>query len=164
MTRVHRFVAPTSDAMAALGEGLGRGSSGGDVLVLIGDLGAGKTTLAQGIARGMGIHEAVTSPTFVIARTHRHPGAGPDLVHVDAYRLGSTLELDDLDLETDLDSSVVVVEWGEGLVDHLSAQRLDIRIERSDAEADETRQIEISATSPRWDEYLDRLVRVGVRT
>ncbi len=164
MTRVHRFTAPTSEAMGALGDALGMGSSGGDVLVLIGDLGAGKTTLAQGIARGLGITEAVTSPTFVIARTHRHPGSGPDLVHVDAYRLGSALELDDLDLESDLDSSVVVVEWGEGLVEHLSDARLDIRIVRSDIETDETRTVEIATNSEHWHEYLDRLAHVGANT
>lgn len=164
MTRVHHFTAPTSDAMGALGERLGKGASGGDVLVLIGELGAGKTTLTQGIGRGLGILDAVTSPTFVIARTHRNPGSGPDLVHVDAYRLGSALELDDLDLESDLDSSVVVVEWGEGLVEHLSDARLDIRIVRSDVEADETRTVEITTESEQWHEYLDRLDHAGAIT
>jgi tRNA threonylcarbamoyladenosine biosynthesis protein TsaE len=98
-------------------------------VLLIGELGAGKTTLTQGIARGLGITDAVTSPTFVIARVHTSAG-GPDLVHVDAYRLGSIAEVDDLDLDTSLTGSVTVVEWGEGKVEHLSEERVEVRIER----------------------------------
>ena len=121
-----RYSVPTADAMRDLGAALGRACRGGDVLVLCGDLGAGKTTFTQGLARGLGIAEAVTSPTFVIARVHPNPSGGPDLVHVDAYRLGSVVELDDLDLDTDLDRSVVVVEWGVGLADALSDSRIDM--------------------------------------
>ena len=86
----------------------------GDLVLLTGGLGAGKTTLAQGIGAGLRVRGPVTSPTFVIARVHPSLGDGPDLVHVDAYRLGTALELDDLDLDADLDHSVVVVEWGHG--------------------------------------------------
>src|SRR3954464_13430485 len=91
----------------------------GDLVVLTGDLGAGKTTLTQGIGAGLGVRGPITSPTFVIARVHPSEGDGPPLVHVDAYRLGSIAEVDDLDLDASLDDSVTVVEWGEGLVDEL---------------------------------------------
>lgn len=158
----YRFPVATAEAMADLGRHLGQQGRAGDVFVLGGELGSGKTTLTQGIARGMGIEEHVTSPTFVIARTHPHPGAGPDLVHVDMYRLGSAGEIDDLDLESDLETSIVVVEWGESLADHLSASRLDVRIARSDDEADETRIVDITSHSARWAGILDGLAaRVG---
>ncbi|NUO34402.1 MAG: tRNA (adenosine(37)-N6)-threonylcarbamoyltransferase complex ATPase subunit type 1 TsaE, partial [Dermatophilaceae bacterium] len=94
------------------GRRLGALLRGGDVLVLTGDLGAGKTTLTQAVAEGLGVRGPITSPTFVIARVHPSLVGGPELVHVDAYRLGSALELDDLDLDADLDASVTVVEWG----------------------------------------------------
>ena len=163
-TSTHRFTAATAREMKDLGERLGQHGEGGDVIVLSGDLGSGKTTLTQGIARGMGIREPVTSPTFVIARTHPNPGPGPDLVHVDAYRLGSVVELDDLDLESDLDRSVVVVEWGEGIADDLSPSRLEVRIVRPDDDADETRTIDIVAHSARWADLLGRLsARAGRR-
>lgn len=136
--------------MRELGAGIGRSCTGGDVIVLIGELGAGKTTLAQGIARGLGIVDAVTSPTFVIARVHPSPGPGPDFVHVDAYRLGSLAEMDDLDLDSDVDTSVVVVEWGEGLAEGLSPTRLDIRIMGPVTGEDETRSVEIVAHGDRW--------------
>ena len=154
------FAVPTADAMRAWGACLGAACRGGDVIVLTGDLGAGKTTLAQGIARGMGITDAVTSPTFVIARTHPHPAAGPDLVHVDAYRLGGLAEVDDLDLESDLARSVVVVEWGEGLVEGLSDSRLDLVIRRSAIDDDEVRTVEATAHSPRWADALADLAVV----
>ncbi len=101
----------------------------GDLVVLSGPLGAGKTTLAQGIGAGLGVRGPVTSPTFVIARVHPNLGAGPDLVHADAYRLGSRAEVDDLDLDTDLAASVTVVEWGEGLVEELASSCLQVGIE-----------------------------------
>lgn len=148
---------PTAADMAALGAALGERCRGGDVLVLTGDLGAGKTTLTQGLARGLGIDEAVTSPTFVIARVHQHPASGPDLVHVDAYRLGSTLELDDLDLEADLAGSVVVVEWGGGLAEGLSDARVDVDILRTDSSADESRVVRLTAHGDRWVSLLDGL-------
>lgn len=136
--------------MRTLGEVLGRSVAGGDVVVLSGDLGAGKTTLTQGIARGLGISDRVTSPTFVIARVHESPAGRPDLVHVDAYRLGSVVELDDLDLDADLDRCVVVVEWGEGLVEQLSASRLEVRILRTGDDGDDRRTVTITGHGPRW--------------
>lgn len=118
------------------GERLGRALEAGDVVILDGPLGAGKTTFTQGIARGMGVKGRVTSPTFVIAREHRSLVDGPALVHVDAYRLGETAELDALDLDTDLDAAVVVAEWGGGLVEALSEAYLLIQIDREASDPD----------------------------
>jgi tRNA threonylcarbamoyladenosine biosynthesis protein TsaE len=106
-------VVPTAGQMRALGRQLASLLHAGDLVVLSGPLGAGKTTLTQGIGAGLGVRGSVTSPTFVIARLHPSLSAGPDLVHADAYRLGSRAEVDDLDLDADLDSSVTVVEWGD---------------------------------------------------
>jgi len=139
----------TADEMRAFGAALGRQLAGGDVVVLTGDLGAGKTTLTQGIARGLGITEPVTSPTFVISSVHENSHGGASLVHVDAYRLGSLGELEDLDLDHDLDTSVVVVEWGGGLVDELSDSRLSLVITRSDDPDDERRTVVAEASSER---------------
>jgi len=100
----------------------------GDLVVLSGDLGAGKTTLVQGIGAGLGVRGPITSPTFVIARVHPSLTGGPALVHADAYRLGSPAEVDDLDLDASLETSVTVVEWGGGLVEDLAADRLDVSI------------------------------------
>ncbi|ONI61949.1 tRNA (adenosine(37)-N6)-threonylcarbamoyltransferase complex ATPase subunit type 1 TsaE [Leifsonia sp. ALI-44-B] len=100
----------------------------GDLVVLDGPLGAGKTTLSRGIGEGLGIRGPVTSPTFVLARTHPSLVGGPPLVHVDAYRLGSALELDDLDI--DFERSVVVVEWGSGMLDGVADAWYEVRIER----------------------------------
>lgn len=126
-------------ATAAQMRGLGRRLAGllhaGDLVVLSGPLGAGKTTLAQGIGAGLGVRGQITSPTFVIARVHPNLGAGPDLVHADAYRLGSQAEVDDLDLDADLATSVTVVEWGEGLVENLAASFLSVGI-RAEADGD----------------------------
>ena len=102
------------------------------MLVLTGDLGAGKTTLTQAIAEGLGVRGPITSPTFVIARVHPSLVGGPALVHVDAYRLGSAIELDDLDLDADLDASVTIVEWGAGLAEQLSETRLELTITGDD--------------------------------
>ena len=102
----------------------------GDLVVLTGALGSGKTTLTQGIGDGLGVRGQVASPTFIIARVHPSLRGGPPLVHVDAYRLGSMEELDALDLDAGLDESVTVVEWGEGLVEVLSADRLEVVIDR----------------------------------
>ena len=118
------------DVMQALGQRLAGLLAAGDLVVLTGALGAGKTTLTQGIGAGLSVRGPVTSPTFVIARVHPPLGQGPALVHVDAYRLGSIAEVDDLDLDATLESSVTVVEWGEGLVDDLATDRLEIAIER----------------------------------
>jgi tRNA threonylcarbamoyladenosine biosynthesis protein TsaE len=147
----------SAEAMRDLGRRLGAAAQGGDVIVLTGDLGAGKTTLTQGIALGMGITEQITSPTFVIARVHQHPGGGPDLVHVDAYRLDSLAEVDDLDLDSDLDRSVVVVEWGEGRVDFLSASRVDVIIARGDDDVEEARRVAISAQTDWWPRVAEHL-------
>ncbi len=102
----------------------------GDLVLLSGPLGAGKTVLAQGIGDGLGVRGRVVSPTFVIARVHR--GGRLPLVHVDAYRLRSLAEVDDLDLDVDVSDSVVVVEWGAGLVEQLTDARLEVRIDRRD--------------------------------
>lgn len=127
----------TADDTMALGATLGTGLSAGDVVVLSGPLGAGKTVLAKGIAQAMDVDGPVVSPTFVLARVHRARHAGrPAMIHVDMYRLldhaGADLlgELDALDLDTDLADAVVVVEWGEGLAERLSDHHLDIRIDR----------------------------------
>ena len=120
----------TGEQMRALGAGLAALLQPGDLIVLSGPLGAGKTTLAQGIGSGLGVQGPVTSPTFVIARVHPSLGGGPDLVHADAYRLGSRAEVDDHDLDADLDRVVTVVEWGEGLVEDLAPGFLAITISR----------------------------------
>lgn len=114
--------------MRQLGAGLATLLRPADLIVLTGPLGAGKTTLVQGIGEGLDVRGPVTSPTFVIARVHPSLCGGPDLVHADAYRLGSRLEVDDLDLDADLDHSVTVVEWGEGLVENLAPDHLAIAI------------------------------------
>ncbi|MER6972649.1 tRNA (adenosine(37)-N6)-threonylcarbamoyltransferase complex ATPase subunit type 1 TsaE [Nocardioides sp. NPDC000445] len=149
------------DAMFELGRRVAGLVAAGDVLVLSGGLGAGKTTFTKGLGAGLGVRGEITSPTFVIARVHPSTVGGPELVHVDAYRLGGIEELDDLDLDTDLDDAVTVVEWGEGLAEALSESRLEIRIVR--AEADEApldlveapdgadpRRVEILPVGARW--------------
>lgn len=126
--------------------------------MLSGELGAGKTTLTRGLGEGLGVRGAVTSPTFVIARVHPSLGDGPPLVHVDAYRLGGGLdEMEDLDLDVSLPDSVVVVEWGEGKVEELTEDRLQITIHRSTGTAsgageadDETRRLTVTGIGPRW--------------
>lgn len=145
----------TAEDMRAFGEELGAALVAGDLVILDGPLGAGKTTLTQGIAAGMNVRGRVTSPTFTIARHHRGLGGGPDLVHVDAYRLfgeeGPEGEaaaaggldaldaLDSLDLDTDLEACVVVAEWGAGLVEQLSDSHLLVSIDRS--AADDVRKV-----------------------
>jgi tRNA threonylcarbamoyladenosine biosynthesis protein TsaE len=140
----------TSDDTREFGRRLGARLRGGDVLVLTGDLGAGKTTLTQGIAEGLGVRGPITSPTFVIARVHPSLVGGPLLVHVDAYRLGSAIELDDLDLDADLDASVTVVEWGAGLAEQLSESRLELSIT-----GDDVRTARLVGVGDRWDDVLD---------
>ncbi|WP_139320474.1 tRNA (adenosine(37)-N6)-threonylcarbamoyltransferase complex ATPase subunit type 1 TsaE [Saccharomonospora sp. CUA-673] len=130
----------TADEAIEFGRRLGRALRPGDLVLLAGPLGAGKTTMTRGIADGMGVQGRVSSPTFVLARVHA-AGAdgGTPLVHVDAYRLGGDLsELDDLDLDAELESSAVVVEWGEGLAEPLTEDRLVVRIDRH---ADDTRTV-----------------------
>lgn len=133
----------TAAETQALGEELGQALEVGDVVILDGPLGAGKTTFTQGLARGLGVQGRVTSPTFVIAREHRSRADGPALIHVDAYRLlggggGDPLgELDALDLDTGLTEAVVVAEWGGGLVEQLSSAYLLVQIDRTTAVAED---------------------------
>jgi tRNA threonylcarbamoyladenosine biosynthesis protein TsaE len=143
------FQAPDADAMRGLGRSVAGQLAPGDLIVLTGALGAGKTTFTQGLGAGLGVRGAVTSPTFVIARVHPSEVGGPALVHVDAYRLGGIDELDDLDLDASLDHAVTVVEWGEGLAEGLAESRLEIDIVRNDDE-DEHRHVEITPVGPRW--------------
>lgn len=130
----------TAAETQAFGEELGRALEAGDVVILDGPLGAGKTTFTQGIGRGLQVKGRITSPTFVIAREHRSTVGGPTLIHLDAYRLlgegssGDPLgELDALDLDTDLADAVVVAEWGGGLVEQIADAYLLIRIDRETA-------------------------------
>jgi tRNA threonylcarbamoyladenosine biosynthesis protein TsaE len=141
MSRVALTVT-TAAQMRALGRSLATMLRAGDLVILSGGLGAGKTTLTQGIGDGLGVRGPITSPTFVIARVHppAEPSAPtvtprPALVHADAYRLGSVLELDDLDLDTDTAASVTVVEWGGGMAEGLAADRLEITITPAKANA-----------------------------
>ena len=146
------FQAPDAEAMRGLGRSIAGQLGPGDLIVLKGSLGAGKTTFTQGLGAGLGVRGAVTSPTFVIARVHPSEIGGPALVHADAYRLGGIAEIDDLDLDTSLDQAVTVVEWGEGLAEGLSESRLEINIVRSDGDdhGDEQRRVEITPVGPRW--------------
>ena len=136
----------TADEMRGLGRRLAAGLRAGDLLVLSGPLGAGKTTLVQGIGDGLGVRGPITSPTFVIARVHPSLRGGPPLVHADAYRLGGAAEIDDLDLDSGTDSSVTAVEWGEGLAEGLSDDRLEIAIELSG----NARTVRITGVGRRW--------------
>ncbi|WIB28074.1 tRNA (adenosine(37)-N6)-threonylcarbamoyltransferase complex ATPase subunit type 1 TsaE [Curtobacterium sp. MCSS17_015] len=146
--------------MGALGARLARVLRAGDLVVLTGPLGAGKTTMTRGLGSALGARGQVSSPTFVLARTHPTT-AGPDLVHVDAYRLSDPVELDDLDL--DWDGSIVVVEWGRGMVDGVSDSVLDVEIVRATGGAaetgedvdpddvpDEPRRVVVTGSGPRW--------------
>lgn len=166
------FTATTAEQTHALAVRLAAVLEAGDLVVLSGELGAGKTTFTQGLGEGLGVREGIISPTFVLVRIHPNlpegprPG-GPDLVHVDAYRLGSAAEIDDIDLENTMDSSVTVVEWGKERVEHLSESRLEIDLHRAiglgtglpsagldfDTEdADEPRTIVMRGYGPRWPE------------
>lgn len=171
----------TREQMHGLGRRLAAVLQPGDLVVLTGDLGAGKTTLTQGIGEGLRVRGGVTSPTFVIARVHPSQVDGPPLVHVDAYRLGSIAEVDDLDLDASLPDSVTVVEWGGGLVEDLSTDRLHVAITRphgtgrdagpdgvrdiarqdvatseevddETGDLDQPRQVRIEGLGPRWAE------------
>lgn len=156
-----------ADATHQLAARLGAGLLPGDLVLLNGELGAGKTTFTQGLGAGLGVREGIISPTFVLARIHPALAGGPDLVHVDAYRLSSADELEDLDLEATLADSVTVVEWGSGKAEQLCDSRLEITLVRetgrtlaaegrelvldfSEGETDEPRTIAIAAFGPRW--------------
>lgn len=129
------FHVRTAEQTHRLAAAIGAVLEAGDLLILTGELGAGKTTFTQGLGEGLGVRPGIISPTFVLVRIHPNlpagprPG-GPDLVHVDAYRLESASEIDDIDLENTLDSSVTVVEWGSGRVEHLSESRLEVELYR----------------------------------
>lgn len=145
------------ERMSELGRGLAALLRPGDLVMLTGELGAGKTTLTRGLGAGLGVRGAVTSPTFVIARVHPSLTSGPPLVHVDAYRLGGGLdEMEDLDLDVSLPDSVVVVEWGEGKVEELSDDRLHVVIDRLAGApdplvaADDRREVTLTGIGARW--------------
>lgn len=155
--------AATQDLAARVGRQL----EVGDLILLNGELGAGKTTFTQGLGTGLGVREGIISPTFVLSRIHPSTRGGPDLVHVDAYRLGTAGELDDLDLDQSLESSVTVIEWGAGKAEQLSTSRLEFNLVRatggttagqgselvldfSETEAEDPRTIYVAAFGPRW--------------
>ena len=159
-----RRTLPTAQDTQEFGRSLGRILRAGDLVVLTGDLGAGKTTLTQGLGEGLGVRGPITSPTFVIARVHPTLVGGPPLVHVDAYRLGGGAELDDLDLDADVEESVTIVEWGEGLAEALASDRLEIVLARpggagqdGGAEEDQTRRAQLTGVGPGWQERLSSL-------
>ncbi|HEY1668703.1 MAG TPA: tRNA (adenosine(37)-N6)-threonylcarbamoyltransferase complex ATPase subunit type 1 TsaE [Trebonia sp.] len=194
MSEVSLTVA-TSAHMRALGRSLATVLRAGDLVLLSGGLGAGKTTLTKGIGDGLGVRGPITSPTFVIARVHPPVGSTavtgelrPALVHADAYRLGSALELDDLDLDTDTAASVTVVEWGGGLAEGLATDRLEITItpvkadvpvvddpvagdaadagnggDVDDPTVDAPRAVRISAVGVRWEGIKLPLARLANR-
>ncbi|WP_113719133.1 tRNA (adenosine(37)-N6)-threonylcarbamoyltransferase complex ATPase subunit type 1 TsaE [Arthrobacter dokdonensis] len=178
-----KFSTATAEGTQRLAGNLARMLEAGDLVILSGGLGAGKTTFTQGLGRSLGVRDGIISPTFVLVRIHPNlpdgprPG-GPDLVHVDAYRLGSEAEIDDIDLENTMDSAVTVVEWGTGRVEHLSASWLEIELDRAtgaaspraddggrddvpggmgadgsidEDDADEPRTLRLRAVGPRWD-------------
>ena len=146
---------PTADDMHELGRRIARVLRKGDVIVASGDLGAGKTTLTQGIGAGLDVEGPIISPTFVISRVHPPRGDGPVLVHVDAYRLGDPSELADIDLDASLPHSVTLVEWGHGLAEWLADDRLEIDIVRG-LDSDQ-RTVYLTGFGPRWAGALDVL-------
>ncbi len=158
----------TPDEMAELGARLAAELRAGDLLALNGELGAGKTTLTRGLGAALGVRGTVTSPTFVLARTHQRVSGGAPLVHVDAYRLSSPAELDDLDI--DYAASIVVVEWAAGMLDGITDDWLEVTIARpvgggldaSDDEDDaEPREVTITGHGDRWAGYApDRANRL----
>lgn len=146
---------PSAQDTREFGTALADTLRAGDVLILSGPLGAGKTTLAQGIGAGLGVRERITSPTFVLARVHR-TGRLP-LVHVDAYRLSSMREVDDLDLDVDVEKAVTIVEWGHGLVEQLADSFLGVHLDREtgrDGDGDETRQVWLEPSDELWSQRL----------
>lgn len=171
------FATATAEETQELARRLAGLLRAGDLIILSGELGAGKTTFTQGLGSSLGVRPGIISPTFVLVRIHPNmpdgpnPG-GPDLVHVDAYRLSSPGEIDDIDLENTLDSAVTVVEWGVDRVEHLSSNRLEIELVRAvggapapaaapdpeagtfdfaDEDDDEPRLLRVQAIGPRWE-------------
>lgn len=151
-----RLTLADASATRELGRSLAAILVPGDLVILVGDLGAGKTTLAQGIGAGLGVQGTVASPTFIIARAHRPAPGRPALIHVDAYRLGSLAELDDLDLDESVDEAVTVVEWGAGLAEVLAESHLVVTLERErggaldDPQAG-VRTVSVEGRGPRWE-------------
>ncbi|WP_369357286.1 tRNA (adenosine(37)-N6)-threonylcarbamoyltransferase complex ATPase subunit type 1 TsaE [Streptomyces sp. cg2] len=159
-----RVTVKSPDQMQELGRRLAPLLRPGDLVLLTGELGAGKTTLTRGLGEALGVRGAVTSPTFVIARVHPSLTGGPALVHVDAYRLDGGLdEMEDLDLDVSLPESVVVVEWGEGKVEELAEDRLHVVIGRAvgaeapggpdghpEEDADDVREVTVTGIGARW--------------
>ena len=146
---------PTSSAMVRLGERLAQLLHRGDVILAAGDLGAGKTTLTQGIGRGLGSEGPIISPTFVLSRLHPSSIGRPTLMHVDAYRLSTASELDDLDLDAAVADCITVVEWGQGFAEGLSEDRLEIGVWTSPADFsatadDSERVVTIRSVGVRW--------------
>lgn len=142
----------SAEQMRELGRRLAKLLRAGDLVMLTGELGAGKTTLTRGLGEGLGVRGAVTSPTFVIARVHPSLGDGPPLLHVDAYRLSGGLdEMEDLDLDVSLPESVIVVEWGEGRIEELTDDRLQLVIHRAVGDTtDEVRHVTLTGLGDRW--------------
>ncbi|MFJ6719462.1 MULTISPECIES: tRNA (adenosine(37)-N6)-threonylcarbamoyltransferase complex ATPase subunit type 1 TsaE [unclassified Streptomyces] len=155
------------DSMRELGRRIAGLLRPGDLVLLTGELGAGKTTLTRGLGEGLGVRGAVTSPTFVIARVHPPLGDGPALVHVDAYRLGGGLEeMEDLDLDVSLPESVVVVEWGDGKVEELSDDRLHVVIARAvghEEVLDDVREVSVRGIGTRWAAAADGVAGLAER-
>ncbi|MEU6239606.1 tRNA (adenosine(37)-N6)-threonylcarbamoyltransferase complex ATPase subunit type 1 TsaE [Streptomyces sp. NPDC047024] len=149
-----RLTVTSPEQMRGLGLRLAGLLRAGDLVMLSGELGAGKTTLTRGLGEGLGVRGAVTSPTFVIARVHPSLVDGPPLVHVDAYRLAGGLdEMEDLDLDVSLPESVIVVEWGEGKVEELTDDRLEVLIDRATGDTtDEVRHVTVTGLGKRWAE------------
>lgn len=146
---------PTAEEMHCLGRRLALVLRAGDVLVVDGELGAGKTTLAQGLGQGLGVTGAVTSPTFVISRVHQSGSGGPAFVHVDAYRLGDSAELSDIDLDASLAESITYIEWGSGKAEWLAEDRLEVEIVRSVDPTTNTRSVRLTGLGSRWDGVLE---------
>jgi tRNA threonylcarbamoyladenosine biosynthesis protein TsaE len=142
-------VAASAEHTKELGRRIAAVLAAGDLVLLTGELGAGKTTLAQGLGTGLEVVGPVTSPTFIISRVHSPSDNGPALVHVDAYRLGGVAELDDLDLDASLDEAVTVVEWGEGVAEGLSSERLEISLTRTSSD-ENVRTIRVTPVGARW--------------
>lgn len=166
MTAPVRLSAPTTEDTVEIGRRLGGLLRAGDLVLLVGDLGAGKTTLVRGIGERLGVQGTIASPTFVISRIHRSLVGGPALVHADAYRLGDRAELDDLDLDAFTDRAVTVVEWGGGVAEGLAADRLEVTLTRASGESPdgESREVSVLAVGSRWtDVSLSAALAAGDR-
>ncbi|QPK94373.1 tRNA (adenosine(37)-N6)-threonylcarbamoyltransferase complex ATPase subunit type 1 TsaE [Actinomyces sp. zg-332] len=175
-----RYVVNEVEETQAIAKNLSHKLRFGDLIMLSGDLGAGKTTFTQGLGIGLNVRGQVSSPTFIVARAHPSLVDGPNLIHVDAYRITSLDDLETLDLDSSIDEAVTVVEWGDGKVEGLSQSRLEIKIIRQIGEyskgnsktldlhenvvdltdVDEgKREIIITPIGPRWEnETLDSLL------